>query len=115
METPQNLDVPESHVVGILKHIENMPQIPPRCSDSITNVETVRKLNVSDYQTCGSSDNIATAPVTPPLCQNVNVRSVKSLKQTEVQNSDVFGPSSPNEREQSKEKSDTMAQEVMNN
>ncbi|XP_058765332.1 sister chromatid cohesion 1 protein 2-like isoform X1 [Vicia villosa] len=111
VETPQSLDVSESQAVGILEHIENGPQIPPQCSDSIGNVETVGKLNVSDYQTCGSSDIIATAPETPPLCPNANVRSVKPLEQTEVQNSDDFGPSSPNEREQSSEKSDTMAEE----
>lgn len=107
------MSVPQA--VGILEHIENGPQIPPQCSDSTGNVETVGKLSVSDYQTCGSSDIIATAPETPPLCPNANVRSVKPLEQTEVQNSDDFGPSSPNEREQSSKKSDTIAEEVMNN
>ncbi|CAI8612159.1 unnamed protein product [Vicia faba] len=112
VETPRSLDVPGSQVVGILEHIKNAPQIPPQCSYSVGNEETVRKLDVSVYQTSGSPDNIAAAPKTTPLlCQDANVRSVKPLAQTEVQNSDDFMPSSPNEMEQSIEKSDTMAEE----
>jgi len=97
--------VSESRAVGIPDPIE----IPPRFS------ETIGELDVSQSQTGGSSDHIAAAPETPPLCPNVKVRTAKQHERTQTQNSDEFGASSPHEREQSLERSADMVEEVMKN
>lgn len=104
-ETLPESGVSESRAVRIPDRIE----IPPRFS------ETIGELDVSQSQTCGSSDHTAAAPETPPLCPNVKVRTVKQHERTETQNSDDFVPSSPHEREQSLERSADMVEEVMKN
>jgi len=104
-ETRPESGVSESRFVRIPDHIE----IPPRFS------EAIRELDVSQSQTCGSSDHMAAAPETPPLCPNVKVRTAKQHEITEPQNSDDFGPSSPHEREQSLERNADMVEEVMKN
>ncbi|KAG4395992.1 hypothetical protein GLYMA_19G087000v4 [Glycine max] len=78
VETPGNLDVPESPIAGT-------PLSPSQSSDSLEIEETRRVLDVPESQASGFPKHKATDSQTPPLSQHENIE-IESLETNEVPN-----------------------------